>query len=74
MLFKLQKSYKKFSASLYQIYRTDTGHHFSLHFAYESLMNFRNNSQNVEIQVNLTSMLSIFLIQIRNGSCKFLMR
>ena len=29
------------SASLYQIYRTDTGHDFSLYFAYELLMNFR---------------------------------
>ena len=42
VLFKLQKSNKKFGASLYQIYRTDTGHDFSLYFAYELLMNFRN--------------------------------
>ena len=41
VLFKLQKSNKKFGASLYQIYRTDTGHDFSLYFAYELLMNFR---------------------------------
>ena len=38
VLFKLQKSNKKFGASLYQIYRTDTGHDFSLYFAYELLM------------------------------------
>ena len=41
MLFKLQKSNKKFGASLYQIYRTDTGQDFSLYFAYELLMRFR---------------------------------
>ena len=46
MLFKLQKSNEKFSASLYQIYRTDTGHDFSLYFAYELLMNFRNYDKN----------------------------
>ena len=38
VLFKLQKSNKKFGASLYQIYRTDTGHDFSWYFAYELLM------------------------------------
>ena len=38
MLFKLQKSNKKFGASLYQIYRTDTGHDFSLYFDYELLI------------------------------------
>ena len=37
-MFKLQKSNKKFNASLYQIYRTDTGHNFSLYFAYELLI------------------------------------
>ena len=38
VLCKLQKSNKKFGASLYQIYRTDTGHDLSLYFAYELLM------------------------------------
>ena len=31
-----------FIASLYKTCRTDTGHDFSLYFAYELLMNFRN--------------------------------
>ena len=38
MWFKLEKSNKKFIASLYQIYRTDMGHELSLYFAYELLM------------------------------------
>ena len=38
MMFKLQKPNKKFSTSLCQIYRTDTGHEFSLQFAYELLI------------------------------------
>ena len=41
VLFKLQKSNKKFGASLYQICRTDTGHDFPLYFAYELLYRYQ---------------------------------
>ena len=42
-----KKSNEKFIASLYQIYRTDTGHDFSLYIAYELLMNFRSICTNI---------------------------